>query len=219
MRDLIKRTTGRHAGPREGGGAPLRERLDAARLSARHNIAGDGAGPEEAPLPLSALPRAAEDDAGHTALPTTAMPTLETNDIDAIVQAAKTSRAGTAPATPRQCLIVDDSRVIRKVSRKITEELGYTTREAENGEEALARCRAAMPDLVITDWNMPVMTGVEFVAALRKLPGAERAKVVFCTSNSGARDVHEGIAAGADDYIVKPFGESALKAKLEGLGG
>nr|WP_228244344.1 response regulator [Porphyrobacter sp. GA68] len=136
-----------------------------------------------------------------------------------MVQAAKTGRAGTAPAAPRQCLIVDDSRVIRKVSRKITEELGYTTLEAENGEEALARCRAAMPDLVITDWNMPVMTGVEFVAALRKLPGAERAKVVFCTSNSGARDVHEGIAAGADDYIVKPFGESALKAKLEGLDG
>lgn len=201
MRELIKRTTGPHARGPQGTGAPLKERLDAARMSARQV---EAAAVED----LSSPVLEPSDEAAEPPFP-------EQGEIEAIVEAAKVKRGGTRAAPQqRHCLIVDDSRVIRKVSRKIVEDLGYIATEAENGEEALARCKSAMPDLVITDWNMPVMTGVEFVATLRKLPGSERAKVVFCTSNSGARDVHEGIAAGADDYIVKPFGESALKAKL-----
>ncbi len=140
------------------------------------------------------------------------------DDTDAIIRAAKAMRAEqAAPQADRRCLIVDDSRVVRKLSRKIAEELGYRVAEAENGEEALARCRQAMPDLVITDWQMPVMSGVEFVARLRAIPGADRARVMFCTSKGEATDIHEGIAAGADDYIVKPFNEAALKAKVERL--
>lgn len=140
------------------------------------------------------------------------------NDTDAIIAAAKAMRHESAaqPASKR-CLIVDDSRVVRKLSRKIAEELGYRVAEAENGEEALARCRVAMPDLVITDWQMPVMSGVEFVARFRAIPGSARAKVMFCTSKGEATDIHEGIGAGADDYIVKPFNEAALKAKVERL--
>lgn len=140
------------------------------------------------------------------------------DDTDAIVAAAKALREGQADRSAgKRCLIVDDSRVVRKLSRKIAEELGYRVAEAENGEEALARCRLAMPDLVITDWQMPVMSGVEFVARLRAIPGAGRAKVMFCTSKGEATDIHEGISAGADDYIVKPFNEAALKAKVERL--
>ena len=127
------------------------------------------------------------------------------------------------PAAPpqraaRHCLIVDDSRVIRKVSRRIVESLGYIVTEAENGEEALARCRAAMPDLVITDWNMPVMEGIEFVATLRQIPADRQPKVVFCTTNGGAKDIHKGIEAGADEYVIKPFDEPALLAKLQAIG-
>ncbi|WP_335682293.1 response regulator [Porphyrobacter sp. HT-58-2] len=145
------------------------------------------------------------------------------DDTAAIVAAAKAMRdrypGREAPAAPqRTCLIVDDSRVIRKVSSKIALSLGYVPIEAENGEEALARCKKSMPDLVLTDWNMPEMDGIEFVRRLRAIPTPKEPTVVFCTSNGEAKDIHDGIAAGADDYIVKPFDEAALKAKLEKLG-
>ncbi|QIQ88130.1 MAG: response regulator [Erythrobacter sp.] len=123
-----------------------------------------------------------------------------------------------AQAQAKACLIVDDSRVIRKVSSKIARSLGYVPVEAQDGIEALARCKKAMPDLVLTDWNMPEMDGLEFVRQLRAIPTPKPPVVVFCTSKGDATDIHEGIKAGADDYIVKPFDEAALKAKLEQLG-
>ena len=137
-----------------------------------------------------------------------------------MIEAAKAARGGqpVAGARPRTCLVVDDSRVIRKVARSIVESLGYHTLEAENGEEALARCRAEMPNLVLTDWQMPIMSGIEFVTQLRALPGGASAKVVFCTSKSSANDIHDGISAGADDYIIKPFDELMLSTKLERIG-
>jgi two-component system chemotaxis response regulator CheY len=118
----------------------------------------------------------------------------------------------------RTCLLVDDSRMIRKVARRIVEGVGYAVMEAENGEEGLARCRAAMPDLIITDWNMPVMSGIEFVTALRAIPTARPPRVVFCTTNSGAKDIHKGIDAGADEYVIKPFDEAALLSRLQAVG-
>ncbi|WP_255478594.1 response regulator [Erythrobacter sp. THAF29] len=114
--------------------------------------------------------------------------------------------------------MVDDSRVIRKVSSKIAKSMGYVPVEAENGEEALARCKHNMPAIVLTDWNMPEMDGIEFVKQLRAIPTPKEPIVIFCTSNGEAKDIHEGIGAGADDYIVKPFDEAALRAKLEKLG-
>jgi CheY-like chemotaxis protein len=151
------------------------------------------------------------------------VPEANGGDTNSIVAAAKAMRdryaGGVAPsATAKTCLIVDDSRVIRKVSSKIAISLGYVPIEAENGEEALARCKKSMPDLVLTDWNMPEMDGIEFVTKLRGIPTPKEPVVVFCTSNGEAKDIHDGIAAGADDYIVKPFDEAALKAKLEKLG-
>ncbi len=122
------------------------------------------------------------------------------------------------PQAQRVCLLVDDSRMIRKVARRIVESVGYAVVEAENGEEGLARCRAAMPDLVITDWNMPVMSGIEFVTALRAIPAVNPPKVVFCTTNSGAKDIHKGITAGADEYVIKPFDEAALLSRLQSVG-
>jgi two-component system chemotaxis response regulator CheY len=121
-------------------------------------------------------------------------------------------------ARERSCLIVDDSRMIRKVARTILEGLGYKVAEAENGEEALARCKATMPDLILVDWNMPVMSGVEFVSALRGLPVSSEPKVVFCTSNSDTDDIRKGIEAGADEYVIKPFDHETLRAKLQRIG-
>ncbi len=139
------------------------------------------------------------------------------DEVAAAVAAAKAA-ARPARSAARTCLVVDDSRMIRKVARRIAEGLGYAVVEAENGEEAIARCKAAMPDLVLTDWAMPVMSGPDFVAALRALPGGSASYVVFCTSMTGVHDIHRGIAAGADDYVVKPFDEATVTAKLRALG-
>jgi two-component system chemotaxis response regulator CheY len=123
-----------------------------------------------------------------------------------------------APPRPRRCLLVDDSRVIRKVAHRIISDLGYQVTEAENGEEALARCKVTMPDLILLDWEMPVMTGVEFVAALRGIDGGVTPKVVFCTSRSERINIYEGIEAGADEYVTKPFDQQTLLAKLQRIG-
>ena len=131
---------------------------------------------------------------------------------------AQPVRAPAPLSGPRQCLIVDDSRVVRRISRRIVEDLGYVVIEAENGEEALARCQAAMPDLILLDWDMPVMTGIEFITRLRALNAPVRAKAVFCTSKNQTLDIHRGIDAGADEYVIKPFDEATLKAKLERIG-
>ena len=120
-------------------------------------------------------------------------------------------------AQPRRCLIVDDSRVIRKISRSIVERLGFEVTEAENGLEALARCKTGMPHLILLDWNMPVMTGIEFVAELRR-GGGTQPRVVFCTTKSSEPDLRAAISAGADEYVIKPFDEVTLRSKLEQIG-
>lgn len=140
---------------------------------------------------------------------------------DDIVRQAKAMRQGGQPvptARAKTCLVVDDSRVVRKVASKIVAALGYRVIEAENGEEGLARCRQQMPDLVLTDWQMPVMSGPEFVTALRAIATPKAPTVVFCTQMGEASDIFEGIRAGADDYIVKPFDEEGLRVKLAKLG-
>lgn len=98
------------------------------------------------------------------------------------------------------------------------ESFGYTAGEAENGEEALGKCRTAMPEVILLDWNMPVMSGIEFLAELRKLPGTNQAKVVFCTTNSDEAAVRSAIEAGAGSYVLKPFNNETLKIALERVG-
>ena len=126
--------------------------------------------------------------------------------------------AGTPRATPLNCLIVEDSRVIRRISRHIVESLGMVAREAEDGLQALAACDSAMPDLILLDWNMPVMDGLEFLRALRARPDGAPPKVVFCTTEFGASHIREAIAAGADEYVMKPFDHDTLLLKLELIG-
>ena len=118
----------------------------------------------------------------------------------------------------KHCMIVDDSRVIRKVSRHIVESFGFEVSEAENGLDALDKCRAAMPDLILLDWNMPIMSGIEFIVALRETEGGSQPKVVFCTTEHDVAHVREGIAAGADEYVMKPFDHETLQVKLGRIG-
>jgi two-component system chemotaxis response regulator CheY len=114
----------------------------------------------------------------------------------------------------KSCLVVDDSRVIRKVARRILENLAFETEEAENGAEALTRCRKQMPDAVLLDWNMPVLTGIEFLRQLRREPGGERPIVIFCTTENDVDHISEAIRAGADEYMMKPFDSEILQSKF-----
>lgn len=87
----------------------------------------------------------------------------------------------------KTCLVVDDSKVIRKVARHILETLEFEVREAGDGREALDQCLADMPDVILLDWNMPVMSGLDFLRALRERELPRRAKVVFCTTEKRHR--------------------------------
>ncbi|MBX9706373.1 MAG: response regulator [Caulobacteraceae bacterium] len=118
----------------------------------------------------------------------------------------------------RTCLIVDDSRIIRKVARRIVEELGFEVDEAADGAEALSHCSGSMPDVVLLDWNMPVMDGMGFIRRLRALPGGDRPKVLFCTIETAPERIAEALTAGADDYVMKPFDGAILQSKLSEVG-
>ncbi len=118
----------------------------------------------------------------------------------------------------KTCLIVDDSRVIRKISRHILETLDFSVTEAENGKEALDACADNMPDVILLDWNMPVMTGIEFITHLRKREGGDKPKVVFCTTENDVSHIREAISAGADEYVMKPFDHETLQIKLQLVG-
>ncbi len=118
----------------------------------------------------------------------------------------------------KSCLIVDDSKVIRMVAKKILQELSFETAEAEDGKEALDQCKAKLPDAVLLDWNMPVMNGLEFLQALRQLPGGDATVVVFCTTENDIEHIQEALQAGANEYIMKPFDSEILQAKFEQVG-
>jgi two-component system chemotaxis response regulator CheY len=118
----------------------------------------------------------------------------------------------------KSCLVVDDSKVIRKVARHILETLDFVVEEAEDGREALARCEEKMPDVVLLDWNMPVMGGMEFLRTLRQTDYATQPKVVFCTTENDAAHIRAAIDAGADEYVMKPFDRETLESKLQIVG-
>ncbi len=118
----------------------------------------------------------------------------------------------------KTCLVVDDSRVIRKVARRILEELGFEIAEASDGMEAIAWCRTAMPEAILLDWNMPVMDGITFLRELRKEPDGHEPVVVFCTVENDMEHIVTALEAGADEYIMKPFDGDILEAKLTEAG-
>lgn len=118
----------------------------------------------------------------------------------------------------KTCLIVDDSRVVRKVSRHMVETLGLAVREAADGQEALDACALEMPDVILLDWNMPVMSGIDFILQLRASPGGDAPKVVFCTTENDVAHIREAIQAGANEYVMKPFDHETLQIKLQLVG-
>jgi two-component system chemotaxis response regulator CheY len=115
-------------------------------------------------------------------------------------------------------LVVDDSSVIRKVARRILEGLEFQIMEAENGEEAIETCKRQLPDAILLDWNMPKMDGYDFLRVLRRLPGGDGPKVVFCTTENDVAHIARALHAGANEYIMKPFDKDIVQAKFQEVG-
>jgi two-component system chemotaxis response regulator CheY len=116
------------------------------------------------------------------------------------------------------CLIVDDSRVVRKLERRIMEELGFEVTEAEDGQHAADYCALQKPNFILLDWHMPVMNGLEFLKVLRAMPDGKLPKVVFCTTESEMGNIMQALSAGADEYVMKPFDAEIIKGKLQQIG-
>ena len=118
----------------------------------------------------------------------------------------------------KRCLVVDDSRVIRKVLCRILGDLRFETEEAEGGLVALEICRRQMPDLIMLDWNLPSMKGIEFLRTLRRERNGSVPLVVFCTTENNVAHITEALGAGANGYIMKPFDRGIIESKLAEVG-
>jgi len=118
----------------------------------------------------------------------------------------------------KSLLIVDDSRTVRSIVRKMLSETDLVMSEAEDGEEALTVCKKSLPDAIIVDWNMPVLDGIGFVRRLRAMPGGKTPSVIFCTTESSMDHITEALEAGADEYIMKPFDGDIVLYKLAQVG-
>jgi two-component system chemotaxis response regulator CheY len=118
-----------------------------------------------------------------------------------------------------RCLVIDDSRVMRKVARVILEDLQFETAEAEDGEAALEYCRVHMPELILLDFDLPKTGGsMEFLRKLRREQEGKRPVVVFCATDHDVTQISEALEAGANEYVQKPFDREALKTKLAAVG-
>ena len=118
----------------------------------------------------------------------------------------------------KTCLIVDDSRVVRKVAARIAADMGFDCIEAGDGDEAFNICEKSMPDAIILDWNMPVMSGLEFLEKLRMMEDGDAPKVVFCTTENDLPHVQRALRAGANEYVMKPFDSDILHTKFIQIG-
>lgn len=114
-------------------------------------------------------------------------------------------------------LVVDDSATMRRIVVNSLQRIGFTdTVEAGDGQEALARYDASI-SFVITDWNMPNMSGTDFTRALRARPDGATVPVLMVTARSVKEDILTAMEAGVNNYIVKPFTPQVLKEKIDAL--
>jgi two-component system chemotaxis response regulator CheY len=118
----------------------------------------------------------------------------------------------------KTCLIVDDSKIVRKVVRRIVEGLGFAVLEAEHGQDAIAQVRGNAVDVMILDWNMPVMDGLECMKEIRADSAIAQPKIIFCTTENEFSKIQQAITAGADEYVMKPFDEAIIAGKMRQLG-
>lgn len=117
------------------------------------------------------------------------------------------------------CLIVDDSRVVRRVLRRILEDMGYACAEADHADGAYEYCiKTMMPDAIMLDWNMPGEDGLEFLERLRAHERGDSPIVLFCTTECTKENMEVALAAGANEFIMKPFDEEIIRTKFRLVG-
>jgi len=118
-----------------------------------------------------------------------------------------------------QALVIDDSRAMRMILGRMLRELGLEVAEADNGRRALDLIDAGLdPALVLVDWNMPEMTGIEFLTTVRNPPYASTARILMVTTETDLPQVIQALESGADEYLMKPFTQESVYAKLQLLG-
>ncbi|SPH19425.1 Transcriptional regulatory protein AfsQ1 [Ascidiaceihabitans donghaensis] len=117
-------------------------------------------------------------------------------------------------STSRHVLIVDDSRLQRKILSSSVKRWGFRVTEADSGDKALELCRESTPDIILSDWMMPGMNGLEFCDAFRRLPGESYGYFILLTSKSEKGEVAQGLQAGADDFLTKPVNAHELRARI-----
>jgi two-component system chemotaxis response regulator CheY len=118
-----------------------------------------------------------------------------------------------------RALVIDDSRAMRRIVSSILTNLGYEIRDAGHGREGLdVLDEGWIPDLVCVDWNMPVMDGLQFVSAVRSNPVWRSVTIMMVTSESEHTQIVKALAAGAHEYVIKPFTADAIRDKLALLG-
>lgn len=116
------------------------------------------------------------------------------------------------------CLIADDSKIIRLILAQIMKNLGFDVIEAEDGEDVIKRWKEGKVDLIIMDWSLPVMEGIDVLYMIRSLPKIKQPRIIFCSSMPDEAKIREAINGGADDYIMKPFDEDIIESKITILG-
>ncbi len=118
----------------------------------------------------------------------------------------------------KHCLVVEDSRVMRTVARRIFEELQFDTNEVEDGMAGLRACHDKMPDMIFLDWNLPSMPGLEFLKSVRGQQNGSHPMILFAITENDPEEIAAAIAAGADDFVMKPYDRATLRTKLVELG-
>ena len=118
----------------------------------------------------------------------------------------------------KKVLVVDDSAVMRQIIKKNLKELGFSElSEAENGAAGLKKASEEPVDLIVSDWNMPNMTGLEFLKAVRADAGLKRIAIIMVTSEADKEKIMEAVQAGVNQYIVKPFNAIQLEEKIKAI--
>jgi two-component system chemotaxis response regulator CheY len=113
-----------------------------------------------------------------------------------------------------RALVIDDSRTVRVIIGNILKEMGLEVTEAGNGREALEKMKQGEFRLVLVDWNMPEMDGLDFIRAVRSERIYDPVRIFMVTTETESEQVQRALSAGADEYLMKPFGKEVLVAKL-----
>ncbi len=118
-----------------------------------------------------------------------------------------------------QVLIVDDSKIVRKVTRNMLEPMGYMINEAEDGQKAVEYCQQnPMPAIILMDHNMPVMNGLDSVMAIRQLIDGDKPVIIMCTTMNDMDFIQKAMMNGANEFVMKPFDADILHGKFDQLG-